>query len=493
MEKRETFATRFGFIAAAMGQAIGTGNVWRFPRVATANGGGPFMLAYILAILVWSIPLLMAEVVIGRKTRKGTVGAFRDFMGEKYTWMGAWVGFVCFALGAYYSVTMAWTLRYFFYGLFGVLKPGVDTAALWNGFISSPWQGVMFHALAVGMAAFVVFRGVQGGIEKASKLMIPTLFALLVIGMIRALTLPNAVGGLNYLFNPDFGKVLSGKVWLEAFTQAAWSTGAGWGFMITYAVYTKEKEDVAANSFITGLADTSAALIAGMTVIPTIFALAPEHLKEAIGAGNTGLTFIWLAKLFPQMPGGQVIATLFFLAMAFAALTSLYAMYEVSIRNFMDAGWSRQKAATFVVTLSFLCGIPSAVNINIFENQDLVWGVALLVSGLFVALAVIKYGLEKARVEDINAVSDVKVNKWWNTCIMLFPAMFAVICGWWVYQQFTWYPETWWNPFEVYSPGTTFAQWAIVIIVLLIYNDRLARAIKPSEPGVMTRTDGKGV
>jgi NSS family neurotransmitter:Na+ symporter len=168
-------------------------------------------------------------------------------------------------------------------------------------------------------------------------------------------------------------------------------------------------------------------------------------------------------------------------------------MYEVSIRNFMDAGWSRQKAATFVVTLSFLCGIPSAVNINIFENQDLVWGVALLVSGLFVALAVIKYGLEKARVEDINAVSDVKVNKWWNTCIMLFPAMFAVICGWWVYQQFTWYPETWWNPFEVYSPGTTFAQWAIVIIVLLIYNDRLARAIKPSEPVVIRETDGKGV
>nr|PZN05889.1 MAG: sodium-dependent transporter [Bacillota bacterium] len=485
MEKRESFASRFGFIAAAMGQAIGTGNVWRFPRVATANGGGPFMVAFIVALFVWSIPLLMAEVVIGKRTRKGTAGAFRDLLGEKYTWMGGWIGFVCFALGAYYSVTMGWTLRYFLYGLFGVLKSGVDTEALWSSFISSPWQGIIFHAASVGLGALVVFRGVQGGIERASKFMIPSLFLLLVIGMARALTLPNAVGGLNYLFNPDFGKLLSGKVWLEAFTQSAWSTGAGWGFMITYSVYTREKEDVACNSFITGFADTSAALIAAMAVIPTIFALAPQSVEEAIGSGNTGLTFVWLAKLFPEMPGGRVIATLFFLAMSFAALTSLYAMYEVNIRNLMDAGWSRQKAAALVVALSFICGIPSAVNINIFENQDLVWGVALLVSGLLVSFAMMKYGLEKARKEEINAVSDIKINRWWNISIALFPAMFAVICGWWVYQQFTWYPDTWWNPLEVYSPATMFLQWALALIVLLFCNNRIARAIKPGELGAM--------
>src|SRR5690554_1116675 len=138
MEKREFFATRFGFIAAAMGQAVGTGNVWRFPRVATANGGGPFMVAYIIAIFVWSIPLLIAEITMGKKARLGTAGAFRDVMGKKYTWMGAFVGFVCFALGAYYSVTMGWTLRYFVYGLTGVLKPGLDTHSLWDGFIASP-------------------------------------------------------------------------------------------------------------------------------------------------------------------------------------------------------------------------------------------------------------------------------------------------------------------------------------------------------------------
>jgi NSS family neurotransmitter:Na+ symporter len=155
MTKRESFATRFGFIAAAMGQAVGTGNVWRFPRVATANGGGPFLVAYLVALLVWCIPLLMAEVVIGRRTRKGTIGAFRDFMGEHYTWMGAWIAFVCFALGAYYSVTMGWTLRYFVFGLEGVLRPGADTKAIWEGFINNPWQ--MAIASPEGGAFFYIF------------------------------------------------------------------------------------------------------------------------------------------------------------------------------------------------------------------------------------------------------------------------------------------------------------------------------------------------
>ncbi|HHY04493.1 MAG TPA: sodium-dependent transporter [Thermoanaerobacterales bacterium] len=480
-QKKETFATRFGFICAAMGQAVGTGNVWRFPRVATGNGGGPFMVVYMIALLVWAIPLLISEVVLGRRARKGTCGAFRDLCGESYTWMGGWVVVVCFALGAYYSVTMAWCLRYFLYGLQGALVPGADTVALWENFIASPGQGVLFNAISVAIAAFVVFKGVEGGIEKASKFMIPTLFFLLIVGMIRAITMPGATTGLHYLFNPDFSQLGNSKVWLEAFTQIAWSTGAGWGFMITYAVYTKEKEDVACNSFITGLADTSAALIAAMAVIPCIFAMAPNNYEEVLGAGNTGLTFIWLAKLFPEMPGGSIVATLFFLAMTFAALTSLYAMYEVSIRNFMDAGWSRKKAATFVVIASFVCGLPSAMNIEFFNNQDQVWGVGLLVSGLMFALAIKKYGLEKARIEDINSVSDIKIGKWWNACISAFPALFVVICGWWIWQQFTWYPDTWWNPLETYSPGTMFMQWGIVIILLLAFNKKIADAVKTKD------------
>lgn len=153
-------------------------------------------------------------------TRKGSVGAFRDFMGKKHTWMGGWHAFVCLALGAYYSVTMGWAIEYFVLSI-TTLRPGVDTELVWNSFIS-PWQGIFYHAISVAIAAVVVFRGVNKGIELASKLMIPTLFVLLIIAMIRALTLPGATGVafLNYLFNPDFSKLLNGRVWLEAFTQA---------------------------------------------------------------------------------------------------------------------------------------------------------------------------------------------------------------------------------------------------------------------------------
>ncbi|HOM31243.1 MAG TPA: sodium-dependent transporter [Acetomicrobium flavidum] len=493
MSDKDAFMTRLGFVTAAMGQAIGTGNIWRFPRVATANGGGPFMVAYVIAVFVWAVPLLMAEMSLGMHTRKGSVGAFRDFMGKKYTWMGGWHAFVCLALGAYYSVTMGWAIKYFVLSI-TTLRPGVDTELVWNSFISSPWQGIFYHAISVAIAAVVVFRGVNKGIELASKLMIPTLFVLLIIAMIRALTLPGAAGGLNYLFNPNFSKLLNGRVWLEAFTQAAWSTGAGWGFMTTYAAYSREKEDIACNAFIVGLSDTSAALLAGMTVIPTIYALAPENLYEAIGAGNTGLTFIWLARLLPTMPAGTLVSALFFLAMTFAAVTSLYAMYEVGIKSyFIDAGWSRRKAASVVVALCFLGGLPSAINVEFLNNQDQVWGVGLLVSGLFVAIAMMKYGVEKVRKEIINPVSELYVGKWWNWCILCFPAMFTIVCGWWTYQQFTWYPATWWNPFETYSPGTMFLQWALVIVIFMLFNNTLAKAIINNDEVVKVEVMGEPI
>lgn len=195
--------------------------------------------------------------------------------------------------------------------------------------------------------------------------------------------------------------------------------------MTTYAAYSRAKEDIGCNAFIIGLADSSAALLAAMTIIPTIYALAPESLYEAIGAGNTGLTFIWLARLLPAMPFGRLISAFFFLSMGFAAVTSLYAMYEVGIKSFfIDVGWSRRKAASIVVGLCFLGGLPSTINIEFLNNQDQVWGVGLLVSGLFVAIAMMKYGVERARQDIINPVSELHVGKWWNYCIILFPVMF---------------------------------------------------------------------
>lgn len=478
--KKEQWASRWGFIAATIGMAIGTGNIWRFPRIAANNGGGSFLIAWTVALMVWSIPLLMAEMVIGRRARLGTIGAFRDFVGKKYTWMGAWIAWICLAIMFYYSVVMGWCIKYFTLAVSGAFTRGMTTEqtnAIWNAFTSSPSQTIFFHLVSITIGGYIVYKGIAGGIEKASKIMIPMLFVLLIIAVIRALTLPGSIEGVKYLFTPDFADLTQPKIWLEAFTQSAWSTGAGWGFIITYSVYTKEKSDVSLNCFLAGLGNNSASLVAGLAVLPTIFALSstPEMASKALTSGNTGLTFIYLAQLFPTMTGGRLLASIFFLAMALAALSSLLAMIEVGVRVLMDAGLSRQRAAIYTTVCGFVMGIPSAWSIKFLDNQDWVLGVALLVSGLFCSFAIMKYGVEKARTEEINNPwSDLYIGKWWSWCIRLFPVMFIIIFGWWIWQAVTWYPDNWWAPFETFSVGTILFQFAIIFIVLLALNNWLA-------------------
>lgn len=487
---KEQWGSRWGFIAASIGMAIGTGNIWRFPRVAASNGGGPFLIAWTVALLVWSIPLLIGEMVMGRKTRLGAIGAFRDLLGRKFTWMGTWIVMVCLLIMFYYSVVMGWCFKYFAMSVGGVFKPGMDTAAteaIWNTFTTTPSQTILFHFLSMAVGGFIVYKGVTNGIEKASKIMIPTLFGLMLVALFKVMTLPGSLKGLEYLFNPRIEMLANPQIWLAAFTQSAWSTGAGWGFIITYAVYTKQKEDVAGNCMIMGFGNNVGALVAGMTVLPAIFALSPslEFANAAIGSGNTGITFIYLAQLFTRMPAGQAISAVFFLAMGVAALSSLLPMIEVGVRSFMDAGWTRQKATITVATMGFILGVPSAYSLDFLNNQDWVLGVALLVSGLFVSLAITRYGAEKLRNEEINTPwADFKIGKWWTVCISIFPLLFAVIFGWWVWQSVTWYPETWWNPMEIFSTGTIILQFAVYLVLALLTNNWLA---DKTEPGIFKR------
>lgn len=482
-QQKEQWGSRWGFIAASIGMAIGTGNVWRFPRVAAANGGGPFIIAWTIALFVWVLPLLMGEMVMGRRTGLGTIGAFRDYMGKKYTWMGTWIAAVCLLIMFYYSVIMGWCVKYFTLALSGAFQPGMGTEAtqaIWNTFTTTPSQTIFFHFISMGIAGIIIYKGVTNGIEKASKVMIPTLFALLLIALLRAITLPGAAKGLEFLFSPKLHMLTEPTIWLAAFTQAAWSTGAGWGFIITYAVYTKKREDIAGNCMIMGFSDNVGALICGMTVLPAIFALSPspEFADAALSAGNTGLTFIYLAQLFPTMPFGNALAAIFFFAMSIAALSSLLPMIEVGVRNIMDAGVERKKATLIVVIGGFFAGVPSAYSLNINDNQDWVWGVGLLLSGLFVAIALMKHGLEKVRNNDINTPwSDYKIGKWWSVCVALFPVFTVVIIGWWIWQAITWYPGNWWDPTEIFSVGTIIVQFAILIGISLLTNNWLANKI----------------
>jgi len=481
MSHKEQFVSRWGFIAAAIGMAVGTGNIWRFPRMAAQYGGGSFVLAYTVALFLWSAPLLMVEMSMGRTTRLGPIGGFRDFLGKKFTWMGGWMTLVGMLIAFYYSVVTGWCMKYFLLSLQGTFRKGVDTAAIWNSFLHNPLENLLFHLLAIGTCGIIIYMGVQNGVEKVSKIMIPTLFFFLIIAAARAMFLPGAEEGLKYLFVPDWPKLLQPETWLQAFTQSAWSTGTGWGLMFVYAVYTRKKEDISQNCLIVGFGDQTAALLAGMAVIPTLFALSPDlqTAQAAVTGGNTGLTFISLARLFPEMAGGVIIAPIFFLAMVFAALTSLIAMVELGVRTLMDSGWQRKKSAVIVTMGCFIFGIPSAVFPSFNDNQDWVWGLALLLSGFFLIIAAWKYGVEKIRTEIINPGSDIKIGRWWSIVIKyVSPVIFLAVTVWWLVKTIIENPKTWWNFFSPLSCGTIFLQWGLLIAAVLLANNILSRWIK---------------
>lgn len=487
-QKKEEWGSRWGFIAAALGMAIGTGNIWRFPREVAQNGGGPFLIAWTIAMLIWAVPILAAELVFGRKTRLGTIGGFRDFVGKKFTWMGTWVGLVCLLIMAYYSVVTGWCMKYLTLAFTGAFTSGItteQTQAIWDNFTASPLQAVGFHALAIGIAAFIVLAGVNKGIEKACKIMIPSLFALLIFSALRVAFLPGAAMGYEFLFSPKWEMLLSTKVWAEAFTQASWSTGAGWGLVITYAVYTKAKEDVAGNAMIIGIGDNIGALLAGLVVLPAIFALAPslEVANEIALTGGTGMTFVFLAQLFGTMPGGNIIAVFFFSALTLAALSSLIPMIEVGVVNLMDMGWNRKKATIATVLFGFSAGIPSAANMVFFNNQDSVTGYALWISGMFFVYGIIKYGAEKVRKEEINTPwTDFNMGKWFTYCLYAAP----VFSAWLLFDTFKALlgEDNKWQIFGTdWSFATIVVQWAVYLVIgfatMNYFNKKIGKGVLP--------------
>ena len=552
-EGQQTFSSRWGMMLAMLGMAVGTGNIWRFPRIAAANGGGSFLVAWVCFLLLWSVPLLMVEFSMGKATRTGPVGSFARIMGKKYAWMGAWVAFTSIAIMFYYSVVAGWTIRYFWAGVMGELQ-GEMPGALWSTYAGSGWA-VVTHGIAMAVCVWVVARGVRG-IERATTIMIPSLFVLVLLLAIRAVTLPGAMDGLAFLFTPQWSDLANSRVWLEALTQNAWDTGAGWGLALTYAVYMRQREDTALNSFMLGFGNNSVSLLAGITVICTVFSVGPrlavdlaqtpagfeqaistypglsaelesalregdreavaerfqvdlsderlsgffannevpaevrleiardlgildgQRVAEAVlGSGNNGLTFIWVPQIFNTLPFGRVLTSIFFLALAFAAITSLIAMIELSARVLIDGGMARTRAVAISGGLGFLMGVPSALSMGFFENQDFVWGVGLMLSGFFFALAVVRYGVTKFRNELINtAEADIRIGRWWDLVIYAVMVEAVVLMGWWMYQatDFSDLAASF-TPFSPFNVGTLVVQWALAIGIFLGINRWLAR------------------
>jgi NSS family neurotransmitter:Na+ symporter len=470
-ERVEHFSTRWGMMIAMLGMAVGTGNIWRFPRVAATNGGGSFLVAWVVFLLLWSIPLILIEFAMGKATRYGPPGAFARIMGRSYAWMGAWVAWVAIAIMFYYAVVCGWTMRFTLAALTGELRAG-EPGELWNGFANT-WSVVGFQAAALAIGIFVVARGVRG-IEWATRILIPSLFVLVVVLAIRAVTLPGAERGLEFLFTPTWEGLSNPTVWLQALTQNAWDTGAGWGLILVYAVYMRRREDTALNAFVLGFGNNSVSLLAGIMVLCTVFSLMPDAATQIVGAGNEGLTFIWVPQLFARMPGGSVFMILFFAALFFAALTSLISMLELTTRVLRDLGVTRATAIAVAGGAGFLLGIPSAINGSVFGNQDFVWGVGLMVSGLFFAVAVLKFGVTRFREMYINTEhSDVRIGAWWDWAIRLVVVQAVVLIGWWFWQVRA---E---DPWGAFGWANMAVQWIIALGIFIALNGWIVRRTRP--------------
>ncbi|MBN2415271.1 sodium-dependent transporter [bacterium] len=484
----QRFSTRIGFLLSVIGIAVGTGNIWRFPRIAAQNGSdtgsGAFLIAWVIFLCLWSIPLVLAEYALGRKNRMGVVGTIAGAAGEKFAWMGAFMTFVTTAITFFYSVVVGWCIYYFVQMLTRPLPMDTDTAmAVWNSYQAGGWP-LVTHGIVMLVGGWAIWRGVSS-IEKLNRILIPVLFIIVILSVIRALTMKGAWEGVAFLFRVDWSQLAYPRIWMEALTQNAWDVGAGWGLFLTYAAYLKREHGLVKNAFLTPVANNAVSLLAAMMVFGTVFAVLQTDLgmtRPAIldimktsGPASTGLTFIWMPQLFARMLLGRPLAMLFFLGLMFAGFSSLIAQLELPVRVFIDAGMKRKNAIITIIGVTFLLGIPSAVHLNILKNQDFVWGYALIIAGALVAVAVHRYGTDRLRREEMTGMKgDWNLGRWWNYVLTFFiPVGAIVLLVWWLVQDAV--PGRWYNPLDPTSVMNILLQWGLVISVLLLIGRRLGR------------------
>lgn len=488
--KDKFFSSRLGLILSVLGIAVGTGNIWRFPRIAAQNGGtegaGAFLFAWVCCLFLFSIPLIIAEYGIGRNGRKGVVGSFIELVGKKFAWMGSFIAFVATAIMFYYSVIAGWCLYYFIESLTAELPSGMQQAeAVWYGFQGSPLPS-LFHALMIGAGAYIVVKGISS-IERINKILIPSLLVVVVISLIRAVTLEGSMQGIEYLFTPDWSTLSQPTVWIEALTQNAWDTGAAWGLILTYAAYMRNRDDVTISAFQTGIGNNIVSLLAAVTIFSTVFGTLGSGMSNTeilgimkdSGPAGTGLTFMWMPQLFNEMAGGRFFAVIFFLGLTFAAFSSLISMIELASRVLVDTGISRKKATWAVCITGFLFGLPSAISTDFLVNQDTVWGIGLLISGAFMSFAIIRFNPGRFRSELINVEERrYTLGSWWEVIIKyVVPIEVVTLLAWWIYQSAN--VDNWYDPISTFSLATVLLQWGVAMALFLLYNRKIADATVP--------------
>lgn len=488
-----TFSSKIAFLLSVLGIAIGTGNIWRFPRIVAQNssetGAGAFLFVWVVFLFLWSIPLIIGEYAIGRRFGKGLIGSVNAASGGKLTWIGAFMAMVATAITFFYSVVVGWCIYYFIYMAIHPLAETAESAVLvWDNYQNSGWP-LVTHAVALGLGCLSIMKGVSS-IERINKILIPSLLVILAGSAIRALTLEGSFDGIVFLFTPDWSLVSDPKIWIEALTQNAWDTGAGWGLFLTYAAYMTSNQGIVKNAFFTGIGNNLVSLLAAIIIFGTVFSilggsgLSKSEIVDVIktsGPASTGLTFIWMPQLFAKMFGGGLIATLFFLGLTFAGLTSLIAQLELPTRVVMDFGTTRKRAIVLVAIVSYVLGIPSAINLNILSNQDFVWGVALMLSGVFFAYLISTFGIGKIIDSENNIDNgDWKIHAAWKYIILVFvPLAGAVLVIWFLADAAS--VSEWYHPFRSYSLATCLVQWTVVLATFILLNRTMNNQINKTK------------
>jgi NSS family neurotransmitter:Na+ symporter len=363
---RGLWNTRLGFILAASGSAVGLGNIWKFPYIVGQNGGGAFVLIYILCTIAIGLPIMLAEFTIGRKTSLNPVGAFQSLKPGthwvKIGYMGVLAGFFILS---FYAVVGGWTLAYvvkaFTHTISNFSSPK-EAGQFFGSFISSTWEVLFYQALFMSICVGIVFRGIQGGIERACKILMPTLVIILILLMFRALTLPGAMAGVEFYLKPDFSKVGPQTI-LIALGQAFFSLSLGMGCMLTYGSYLPERENLASATVYVVIFDTMIALLVGMVIFPAVFAMGLQPTE------GPSLVFSVLPTVFVNIPFGNLVSIIFFALLAIAAITSGISLLEVVVAYFIDQRkWSRKKAVLITSTIIFSFGVPSGLSFGVLSD-----------------------------------------------------------------------------------------------------------------------------
>jgi len=358
MTTRSGFSSRLGFIMAAAGSAVGLGNIWKFPYEAGQNGGAAFLIVYIALTFLLCYPIMIGEIAIGRKAGLDAYGSYKHLGGKRWGLLGLY-GILCgIMILSFYNVVAGWAFGYFLEISFGNLLEHSDYGSFFSSYVIDFWDNLIFSFCFMGLTAFIVLKGVQKGIEAASKIMMPALFSILILLIIYSLTLPNASEGISFYLLPDFSKINFQTIY-SAMGQAFFSLSLGMGALITYGSYVSKNQNILSSAATITLMDMSVAFLSGLLIFPLVFSQgqSPEE--------GPALVFVVLPGIFNSMGPvlGRIIGGGFFLLLCFAALTSTISLLEVPVAYFVDQKkWSRKKTTWILATVIFVLGLPSMLS-----------------------------------------------------------------------------------------------------------------------------------